>query len=1706
MIEPKTKSVLTSGVAAGAIALTLIAGGMIGSQLSFAQEHQPFNLSSIESLMAGVPIAEIGDSTPPEPTAPPEEVNAVPDPAPPAKDPRSQQGAAADSQGTTAPGGAAQKTEAPVAEASPVEEENGNGKGNGDAGQVKLDRPRTEDITALVKQAAELAGSGEHSAALEKYRELVKRASAGSDQKLLASSLAGAARMLHELGHYSEALAYVARSVQINQTLKNAQARSLGHVLAGRILMAQENYPQALKSFEEALKILPSSEAAQLPGILEDAANCHLRLYQYAESVSVYNRILGIQTKSGDELEAARINVVIGEIQVSRSDYKSARSHFKKAEKSYRDLKRSKELGETLFRTAYLDQVLGDVKSSQSAIQEAQPLLSSQPEAEITALPLLVKGMAAYDEGKIIQAVTSLTAALNQYERSGDRIMAARARLLLAQVELERARQQSALEQSGKALTEFRSLASVGGEARALHLISDVYHRQGFVNKALEYAQESLGLAKRINDKSQAVQSRILLADIHMGFGDAEAASKNLKDALEDSKTEASRRTRAALRLAVARFRLSRESGDRALQDALEARKEFTELNDRRGIADCDHVMGVVHELRGEPEKALSLLQQALSEHNAMWDRFGEGRDLTALGVHYKNVGDPEKALEYFTKALDLRKGIGDRRGYAANLANIGNLLRHKNQISDAVQRLEQALALYREISDRRGEADVLTSLANVEAANGSQAAALDKYSAALKLHKETYDHRGVATDLAGMGRIYLARGDLQNASQSLEEAEKANKKIRNPQGEVGILSDLAMVNRAKRNPRQALALLDQALGLAKQMNDARSVSSIHLRMASILEDSGDYQRAISLLGEALESMKRLGDRKGELWALGGMGILQAKMEDYENALANLHEAVRLSSELGVPPQQTRDLDFHLAEIYEGFRDLERALEHYHKALSSSQAASSDPTLGKIYDRIGDIYYRMEDYAKARDFLEDALRVHSEQRNNSMQKAELIRLGDIVSKLGDQETALKHQQRALALAKETGDVRAEARILTRIGTLDQMLGRPRSALEHYQEAMEKRSKLGDTRGVNENLLQMALLNSILGDFDSPMNHLKKAFEISQCSEDRGMLWKAYYVMGRTLEGKKSLGEAMESYRKAITILEAMEADIIEESDEDDFIFGGKAALFETTLRVMMNLAKKDPAGAYDSQALRIAEKLKAAEFENTLSRINVENFSDLPSELLIKEKSLKLSLRKLNSRLAEELSKGNQDQAQIQKLLEERRSREKAFRELKDRLVKEYPAYADLRFPRPFSLHQLQKDIVDPDEAIIEYMVTRSRTYIFAIDKQRFHTYSIDYSGKDLERDVELLTRPLYRADTQASWDPSVAYRLYSQVIKPIEYFLIAKKAVVVIPHGPLAALPFEILVNSQAHASRRFWSATDRPSYLLEKYAFCYSPSISVLSQVRTRKREGKPGWTLVAFGDAVYQDAEKTREVNPGADRLLGALTQNSRDSRNNRELRPLPGARKEVSEIVRILGGPTQTYLGGKATETLFKKADLSRYGYIHLATHGVLLGGLGKAQQQPAILFSLYGDQENDGFLQLGEVFGLKLNADMVVLSSCLSPGKPGSGETNGLFGLSRAFLFAGADSVILSMWQVNDDSTAKLFIEMYRNLKDGSKAEALRQAKLAMLSNQATSHPYYWAPFVLMGNWTVKFHPAFEKPDQTHLRVRGTSAWRKLLNM
>ncbi len=1572
--------------------------------------------------------------------------------------------------------------------------------------ETKYSKATPGTIANLLKSAEISAQNADWGAMLSSSKSALDQSRSLSDRRSETIALRGAAKANFELGQIEEASQLVEQAIEINREMKNAKGRALDLILGGQISMAQANYLKASSQFEEAQKILPSSESGQLPQLLKNLSNAYIKLQRFREALSILSRLSNFYSKNNEADQVAAIRIDIADIYISTGDFRSAGIELKKSEKIFRESNMPKLLGQVLFRIAYLAAVSGDFSGAQPKLEEAASLTSASEVKWTGTLQATRNGIDEYEKGHPDKALEQFTKALSLLEEGQHALFKARIKLLVAKVHIEKAEWATAAELASTSLAEFKKSLVLDGEADSEETLSQIMFRQGSLKKAAEHSQNAFDIYKKLKNKDRMVQSRILSVEINEALGNPAEALKQLKEAIDISKTGIDRKTSNYLRLGVARFRLTRENTDKGLEAALEAKKDFVAMGDVRGIAEADFTLGLGYELGGNASNGQELLELALNKHRQMGDRYNEGKDLTAIGVIFKNEGSIDRAEQTFTQALELRKSIGDLRGYAANLVNLANIYRRKSMNSKASENLQKALGIYRQVSDKKGEADALTNLANLDGLDGSYRAAMEKFNLALELHKQTSDIRGIATDLISIGSLHIVAGDIESGAAALREAEVYNKRIFNPLGTIAILSETAKIYQARKNYAQALACLNKAMELAKVDKDPKSVSSINLRMASVFEEMGDFQKALGIFEQSRDQLSSNQDIKGLAWAFGSIGIIQARMEDYEDAIKNLTEANRLRSEHGILSRQSQEIDFYLGEIYLGFKDYDRALNHFHRALSVSQTTGSDRYTGKIYDRIGVIYFRMQDYSKAKDFLEDALRISSENADTSAQKTQLIRLADVMSKLKDPENALKYLQKALAITRETKDTANESRVLTRIGTMNQILGRPNTALENYSEAMEIRTKLGDRRGVNENLLQISLVNATLGDFEASVTDLKRALDIAQSSEDRSMLWKAYFIMGRTLEERKNFGEALEAYRKALSIVDRMDADYSEESEEDDFIFGGTSALFETTLRVLMNLAKKDPEGEYDNQALRLVERLKAAHFQDILSRTNVPSFSNVPNDLLLKEKSLRLSLNRLNVKLMEERSKNHPNNESIRKLLSERRKKEQTFGMLRDQLSREYPAYVNLTKPKTMTIHQVQKNL-DPDEVLLEYMVTRGKTYIFAIDKYRFHTFSIDYPLSEIDRDVELLIRPLHKHETLASWDPSVAYKIYSKIVKPVEHAMAGKKIVTIIPHGPLCWVPFEILVDSRSHETKRFWSANDKPSYLLEKYTFCYAESTFSLCLYRNKPSEAKPGWNLVAFGDPAFSDPSKTLELNPGSQKLISLVNMpQNLPILKSEILRPLRETRKEILEINKILGGPTQTYLGQQSTETLFKKADLSRYLYIHLGTYGVLSNGFGRSQQQPAIIFSLFGDKESDGFLQLGEIFGLKLNSDLVVLSSCISPASIVNSTSNGPFDLAKAFLFAGTSSILLSSWQVSEEHAERLLLEMYRNLKDNSKAEALKKAQISLLGSPGTSHPYYWGSYILVGDWRHRFLSANNRWEPESVGFKGVSTWRKLFNM
>jgi len=304
------------------------------------------------------------------------------------------------------------------------------------------------------------------------------------------------------------------------------------------------------------------------------------------------------------------------------------------------------------------------------------------------------------------------------------------------------------------------------------------------------------------------------------------------------------------------------------------------------------------------------------------------------------------------------------------------------------------------------------------------------------------------------------------------------------------------------------------------------------------------------------------------------------------------------------------------------------------------------------------------------------------------------------------------------------------------------------------------------------------------------------------------------------------------------------------------------------------------------------------------------------------------------------------------------------------------------------------------------------------------------------------------------------AERIAGEILFPLRLpDLQSIENLIIVPDGVLYYLPFEALSLSDEK----------KPSvqYVVERFAVSYSPSSSSLYFL-TRKESGPRSKRLLAFGDPIYQRGSGLETKKQTAGEILREfyLNQGFRFS-------PLPFSKKEVRGLSKHFpAGKVEIFLGKKAKEEVLKSIPLTEYGIVHFACHGLL------DEQVPfrsALVLSIDEDKKEDGFLQVREIYNLRFNAEMVVLSACQTGrGRLESGE--GILGLPRIFFYAGAKSVISTLWPINDKSTSFLMRSLYEHLAKGeSKSQAIRSAKINMLKSKY-AHPFYWAAFVLNGDF------------------------------
>jgi CHAT domain-containing protein len=480
--------------------------------------------------------------------------------------------------------------------------------------------------------------------------------------------------------------------------------------------------------------------------------------------------------------------------------------------------------------------------------------------------------------------------------------------------------------------------------------------------------------------------------------------------------------------------------------------------------------------------------------------------------------------------------------------------------------------------------------------------------------------------------------------------------------------------------------------------------------------------------------------------------------------------------------------------------------------------------------------------------------------------------------------------------------------------------------------------------------------------------------------------------------------------------------------------------------------------------------------------------------------------------LTKELSKPEKQRNEeaVNSLKEQLSKVEKTLQEHEKEIDTKYPRYADLKRPKPLSVEDLQ-GILKPGETVLSYAVGKEKTAIFVINKNSFKLVEIGIGKKELTKLVKNFRRGLdevYDLKDLEKFNPDVAYELYQKIFQPLSSDLKDVKKLYISADDVLHTLPFEALVDGYDQKAFRDAKKMSRSGegaylaeygslhYLVDTYTITYLPSASVLRSLRKYEKPGYGKWdkSLIAFADPIFSLHETTKKeekdmeskgikrkgMNQETELTMQILTR----STGGAELKRLKESAEEANAIAtEVKGKKEDIYMREKAKEENVYKANLKDARYILFSTHG-LLGGDFSGVAEPSLALTLINNPPGrDGFLTMSKVLGLDLNSEMVILSACNTSGKgdkAGSGE--GFAGLTRSFMYAGTRSILVTHWSVESQAARDLMVDTFKDMQKEAKPEALRDAKLKMKSstrqmgkeNLSLSHPFFWAPFVMVG--------------------------------
>jgi len=899
---------------------------------------------------------------------------------------------------------------------------------------------------------------------------------------------------------------------------------------------------------------------------------------------------------------------------------------------------------------------------------------------------------------------------------------------------------------------------------------------------------------------------------------------------------------------------------------------------------------------------------------------------------------------------------------------------------------------------------------------------------------------------------------------------------------------------------QQALSYHGQARQLALEAGEQREVAVAEIYIANVHSRLGEPRKSLEYYDRALPLWRSLNDTYLEARSLYELGFAYAKLGEAQKALEIYERALGVWRKLDNRQWIAETLN-NIGGCYDVLGEWQKSLEHYDRALALYQAGKDRRGVARSLNNLGSIYWQLSEWRKAMEYYERALTEWTAMGDRSEEAITLINAGLAYARMNIPQKALECYQRSLQLQRAENDRRGEGFSLLVMGHLHASSD-PRKALEYYDQSLQLLRATEDRLRESEALRGLGMAHTSLGDLPRAQDYLNQALTLSRHMGNQGGESQTLYSLAMLERECGDFAAALRWIESAIALAERTRADVRSQRLRASY-FASTQKFYELQINTLMQLHEARPAEGFDALAVQASERARARSLLELLveSRVDIREGAD--AALLERERDL---AKQLNAKATRQLELGA-NSPQLAPLKQEISQLENEFEMVRAAIRKDNPHYNSLVQPQPLTLAEIQQQL-DDDTLLLEYKLGDERSWLWAITNRTLKTYElpkreqVELAAAEFRQHLTARSlvgkgeTPLQRRRRIAEADaqlPEAAKQLSEMILDPAAGQF-ANKRLVIVPDGALHYLAFAALPAPESgRAGERERKQIHNPQSairhpLIVDHEIVILPSASVIATQR-RELAGRPiaPKLLAVLADPVFRlederfgkTAERPTTVTQEPQLASRSIEHLSEEAFGglSRKLPRLPFTRREADRILALAPvGAAFSATGFKASRDTALDPELGRYRYLHFATHGLL------DSERPglsALALSMMNEtgEPKDGFLRANDVYNLKLPAELVTLSGCQTGlGKAVNGE--GLVGLTRGFMYSGAARVVVSLWNVNDQATSELMARFYRRMlkRNQRPAAALRMAQVEMWRQMRWRAPYYWATFVLQGEW------------------------------